>query len=255
MALIDIHAHLTFKSFRKDLDEVIIRAKKRGIIGIINPSIDPKDFYKALELIEKYPNYVFLSIGAAPQMIDRKTFEEIVNIIENNFDKAVAIGEIGLDYYWVRDPSKRLMTIRFFEELAKIAIEKNKPIVIHNRDATKDVIRILDEVNADRVVFHAFMGNFDEAKEILEQGWYISIPTLIVRSQAHQNLVKKIDIDHIMLETDSPFLSPWPRTRNEPANVAESAKVISRIKNISYDRICEIITRNAIDFFELPIKI
>ncbi len=255
MSLIDIHAHLTFKSFKKDLDDVIMRAKNNGLIAIINSTIDPKDFYKGLNLIKKYKNYVFLSIGAAPQTIDERQFHETLEIIEKYINYAVAIGEIGLDYYWIKDVEKRAATRRMFRELALIAIAKDKPIVIHNRDAFNDVAKTLEDVGAERVVFHAFMGGEKEAEKIIRNGWYISIPTILARSKKHQDLIKKIDLEHIMLETDSPFLAPWPRSRNEPANVKVSAELIAKIKELPYQKVCEQVTENAINFFSLPIHI
>jgi len=253
LSLIDIHAHLTFKSFKKDLNEVITRAKKNGLIAIIDSTIDPRDFYKALELAKKYRNYIFLSIGAAPQSVNKESFQKTLEIIENHANEAVAIGEIGLDYYWVKEYDKRLLTAKIFKELASIAIAKNKPIVIHNRDAFNDVIKILEDIGAGKVVFHAFMGDETEAQKIISNGWYISIPTILARSNKHQKIVKKIDLDYIMLETDSPFLSPWPRSRNEPANIRISAELISQIKKIPYEEVCEKIAKNSIDFFSLPI--
>lgn len=254
MSLIDIHAHLTFKSFKKDLNEVIYRAKKNGLIAIIDSAIDPKDFYKALEIAKRYRNYIYLSIGAAPQLINEEIFQKTLEIIEKYANEAVAIGEIGLDYYWVKNHDKRLLTAKMFEELASIAIAKNKPIVIHNRDAFSDIINILESIGATKVVFHAFMGNEDEAEKIISNGWYISIPTILARNNNSKKIVKKIDLDYIMLETDSPFLSPWPRSRNEPANLKISAELISQIKKIPYEEVCHVITRNAVNFFSLPIR-
>lgn len=255
MKLIDIHAHLTFKSFRKDLDEVINRAKSAGLIAVIDSGIDPEDFIKAIKVSTKYSNYVFVTLGAAPQQLNEQQYTETLDLIEKYINSVVAIGEIGLDYYWVKDLEQREFTRRAFRELASMAISYDKPIVIHNRDATKDVIDILTEVNAEKVVFHAFMGNLEEARIIINKGWYISIPTIIARSEKHKHVVKHVDLEHIMLETDSPFLAPWPRSRNEPANVKVSAEIISKIKNVSIEKVSDITTRNAIEFFKLPLKL
>jgi len=251
MRLVDIHAHLTFKSFKKDLDTVIKKAKDAGLIAIIDSGIDPEDFQKALDISRKYRDFVFVSLGAAPQTIDHKQLYKTIELIHQYIDKIVAIGEIGLDYYWVRDVDKRIFTQKAFRELASIAVNYDKPIVIHNRDATRDVLRILNELNAENVVFHSFMESVEVAREVIAKGWYISIPTILARSDHHKSLVRKIDLDHIMLETDSPFLSPWPRTRNEPSNVKISAQVIAGIKNMSTERVAEITTQNAVNFFKL----
>lgn len=255
LSLIDIHAHLTFKSFRKDVEDVITRAKQSGVIAIIDSTIDPGDFLKGLQLHQRYPNYIYLAIGAAPQAINREMFEETLLNIEKYVDLAVAVGEIGLDYYWIRDKDMQLETVKMFKELVAVAISKKKPIVIHNRDATDDIMRILNELDPEKVVFHAFMGETYDALRIIKNGWYISIPTILARSNKHKRLIRVIDLDHIMLETDSPFLSPQPRTRNEPANVKVSAEIISQIKKIPYDEVCYITTKNAINFFKLPINI
>jgi len=254
MKLIDIHAHLTFKSFKKDLDNVIKKAKEAGLIAIINSSIDSEDFRKSLMLKQKFPDLIFLTIGAAPQMLSKHKFDDLFNIIEKHLQEAVAIGEIGLDYYWVKDRNEREFTKKAFEELANLAVNYNKPIVIHNREATKDVISILREVEAEKVVFHAFMGNLEEALEIISKGWYISIPTIIARSDKHKQIVRHIDLDHIMLETDSPFLAPWPKTRNEPANVKVSAQIIANLKHVSAEKVAEKTTYNSIKFFKLPLN-
>lgn len=251
MRLIDIHAHLTFKSFKKDLDDVIRRAKENGIIAIIDSGIDPDDSRKALNLSKKYSRVVFTSIGLAPQIADEEKFTQTLKLLEQHKGEYLAVGEIGLDYYWIRDDKKRQACKRYFSVLLSFAISNNLPVVIHNRDATKDVIRILDEHGAEKVVFHAFMGTLNEAWDIIKRGWFISIPTIIVRSEHHQKLVKKIPLEHIMLETDSPFLAPKPRTRNEPANVRLSVEIISKIKGISQEKLSEIIFKNTTEFFAI----
>ncbi len=251
MLLIDAHAHLTFKSFRKDLSEVIKRAKNAGVVTVIDSAINPKDFMKAMELKRNYGDFIQIAIGAAPQTLTKEKFDETLEIIEKNNKIAVAIGEIGLDYYWVKDEESREFTRKAFRELIRIAINFDKPIVIHNREALDDVIKILKEERAEFVVFHAFMGSLKDAKKILENGWFLSIPTIIYRLTGLQNIVKKLPLDVILLETDSPFLSPIPKTRNEPANLKYSVEIIAKLKGVAPEKIGEITTVNAKNFFRL----
>ncbi|MHA1617084.1 MAG: TatD family hydrolase [Candidatus Njordarchaeales archaeon] len=251
MRLIDIHAHLTFKSFKNDLDQVLERARKNGVVAIIDSGIDPEDSLKALDLRRSYPSMIFVSIGLAPQMADELKFNKTIELLEKVRGSYVAVGEIGLDYYWVKDPKRRQACKRYFSTLLSFAINNDLPVVIHNREATKDVIGILNDYGAERVVFHAFMGNAEEALEIIKRGWYISIPTIIARSDRHQRLVKKVPLENLMLETDSPFLSPTPRSRNEPANVRVSAEIIAKIKQLSLERLCERLYENTVNFFSL----
>ncbi len=253
MKLIDIHAHLTFKSFRKDLDDVIARAKSQGIIAVIDSSIDPKDFMKALDLKKKFRGYIYITLGAAPQKLTKEQFEETLELIDRYHKEVVAIGEVGLDYYWVKKEEDRNFLRQALEGLIEQAKNYDKPIVIHNREATRDVIEILKKQQVERAVFHAFMGELSEAFEIIRNGWMLSIPTIAVRINRLKRIVEKIEIEYIMLETDSPFLSPIPKTRNEPANIKFLAEFIAKLKGIPPDRVAERTTENAMDFFKLPL--
>ena len=249
--LVDTHAHLTFKSFKKDLDEVIARAKKAGIIFIVNATVDAKDYLKARDLMKKYKGYIYITLGAAPQKLTPEKLDEVLDFIEKYRNEYCAIGECGLDYYWVKDSEQREFTKKAFMQLVEIAKEIDKPLVIHCREAFGDIFDILIKIKPNVVVFHAFSDKPSNALKIVAHNWYVSIPTIAVRSELHQNVIKTISLENVVLETDAPFLSPIPRTRNEPANVRILAEFIAKIKGMRLEEVASVTTKNAKKIFNI----
>jgi TatD DNase family protein len=234
MPFIDIHAHLDFKDFDKDLDEVIERARKAGISVIIANGVSPDSNNKILEIAQKY-DIVKAAVGIyPPDALSKETGKEVtididkeLEFFEQNINNIVAIGEIGLDYANVED---KKMQKSIFRKQIEFAKRHNLPIIVHSRKAEQEVIEILKTSAYKKVILHCFCGRKSLLKEAAELDFYFSIPTNVVRAENIQNIVKIVNINRILTETDSPFLSPFKGKRNEPAFVVEAVKKIAELK-------------------------
>ncbi len=241
--LIDLHAHLDHPYFEKDLDEVIERAKHSGVKIILIAGVNPESNRKVLELCKKY-NILKAALGIYPVDALQKEIEtgeyplksesfdidEEIAFIEKNSSKIYAVGESGLDYHWIKD--KKESQIRLFQKIIELCERINKPLIVHSRKAEQDCIEILKSSSLKKVNFHCFHGSKKLIKEIINNGWYFSVPTNIVRSQQFQELVKEAPLSHLFCETDSPYLSPYKDKRNEPAFIIESYKKIAELKGM-----------------------
>ena len=255
--MIDSHAHLTLPQFDDDRKIVIQRALNAGLKHIITVGIDIEDCQKAITLAEGY-NTISASVGVHPhdaKTVNSKTYSRLKEFSTHN--KVVAIGEIGLDFY--RNLSSRKVQIQRFREQIQLAREISLPIIIHDRQAHQEVVKILQEEKAETIggVIHCFSGDWRMAKACLEMGFFISIPGTVTfrNSGDYQTLVRDIPTERLLLETDSPFLTPAPfrGKRNEPANVRYVAKAVARIKGMDVAELGGITTRNAQKLFNLPL--
>ncbi len=261
--LIDTHAHLNFKAFNQDLDEVINRAKKSGIEKIIIPGAKIDSSKKAVKIVQNYES-CFAAVGIHPHHTDEfiklgkpKVAEELKKLI--NFKKVVAVGEIGLDYHEYKNyPPISEETKKYQIELLllqmEIAQEVNLPIIFHCRDAHDDQLDILKNLKLTGV-FHCFGGEKKHLEKVLDMGFYVGFDGNITYSDSQnlQELVRLTPIDSILLETDSPFLTPDPfrGERNEPAYLTHIASLIAQIHKISLEKVSEITTQNALKLFAL----
>ena len=253
--LIDSHAHLTLPRFDDDREMVIQRAREAGLKHIITVGLEIEDCRKAILLADKY-DFIFASIGIHPhdvKSIDPKTYSLLKKLSAH--EKVVAIGEIGLDFY--RNLSPRKIQIQRFREQLQLAREVSLPVIIHDREAHQETVKILQEERAETIggVIHCFSGDLSMAKACLDLGFYISIPGTITfkNSQDYQDLVRELPLNRLLLETDSPFLTPHPfrGKRNEPAYVYYTAKTVARVKNIDVAELADITTCNAQKLFGL----
>ncbi|MGE4381349.1 MAG: TatD family hydrolase [Methanothrix sp.] len=228
---IDSHCHLDFKHFNKDREAVMENARKAGVVRMINSGVDYSTNSKSLELAKNY-DFISATLGLSPNSIDGKNDPEIKMIldqIESNASQAVGIGEAGLDYYHTKDAPSRERQAEIFKKVIAIAESLNLPLVIHSRDAEQPALDMVKHL--DRVVFHCYSGTLPTMKEAQDRGYYISLATNVCRSGHHQILARNVSLDHLLVETDSPFLSPR-KGRNEPANVLDSVRLIARIKGL-----------------------
>lgn len=248
--LIDAHTHLDANWFRNDIPKVIANAKNNQIEAIITSSIAP-DIQRVKNIVERYPKYVYWALGLHPPGISNQTVQATMKLIEKHASDIVAIGEVGLDYYWVKEEKKRKDQKAALIQFIELAKKLEKPIVIHARDAQSDTIQILEDHNAIIVLMHCFSGTENEAKRVIQNRWFISIPTSVVNRNVHQMMAKVVPLEQMVLETDAPFLSPFRKTRNEPANIKISAEKIAEIKGISFEKVAEITTKNAKKFYSL----
>ncbi|MBU1261413.1 TatD family hydrolase [bacterium] len=248
--LIDVHCHLQDEAFAKDLEPVIQRAKDAGVKAIIISTQSFSEIEKSLRIIERYPAYIYLTVGCSPLLFDKTEIEKIQGFIRGNRDRIVGIGEVGLDYYW--EKTKRELQVELFKEWIALALEVNLPIICHSRSAGKQTIELLLSNPTGRVVTHAFDEKKDWAKMKEEAGFKFSIPTSIVHSRQKQKLVGLLDINSIMLETDSPVLAPLVGERNEPLNLKYALEKVCEIKRLSYEKAEEIILQTTLNFFNTP---
>ncbi|MFC4303340.1 TatD family hydrolase [Cohnella boryungensis] len=247
--LIDTHAHLDSPKFDNDREEVIARALEAGIDTIVNIGFNRETIPSTMALAEKYP-YIFAAVGWHPTDAVDMRLEEDLAWIERlcSHPKVVAIGEIGLDYYWDTSPKEIQHTV--FREQIRLARKLNKPIVIHNRDAHEDVVRLLKEEKAEEVggIMHCFSGSWETAKKCLDMNFYISFggPVTFKNARVPKEVLERVPLDRILLETDAPYLAPHPYRgkRNESAYVRLVAEAAAEIKSISVEEIEKITSEN-----------
>ena len=250
---IDTHAHLFFENYKDDVDEVINRAKENGIDYIIIPATDLKTASEAISLAEKYEQ-VYATVGIHPH--DTKDWNEsLIPEIEKlaKHPKVVAIGEIGLDYYY--DFSPKDQQIKAFKSQLELAIKLELPVVIHNRDSDKDMLDIIKSYCGTglKAQFHCYNGSVDDAIEFMRMSHFISFTGNITfkKSDGLREILKHVDLNHLLLETDSPFMTPVPYRgkRNEPAYVTYVAKQIADVHKISIEEVGRITSLNSFRFF------
>jgi len=240
--LIDTHAHLDFPDFDKDRREVIERAQKKEV-AVLNCSLDIKGWEKIKGFKELY-----FSIGCTPYHIE--DFERQYKLITDNITAIVAVGEIGLDYYWVKELDKREREKENFVRFLKLAKEHDKPVLIHSRNAESRALDILQKEGMEKVIMHCFSGTLAEAERAIELGYLISIPTNITKSKQKQELAKKLPLERILLETDAPYLAP-ESGRNEPINIINSARMIAEIKGLDFEDVATTTTKNARELLKI----
>jgi TatD DNase family protein len=254
--LIDTHAHLSLPQFDQDRTEVIKRARDAGIKHIITVGTDSDDCRRAVALAGEH-DFISAAVGIHPhdaKTIDAETYSLIRKFAADN--NVVAIGEIGLDFY--RNLSLRETQTHHFREQLRLAREVSLPVIIHDREAHQEVLKILQEEKAATTggVIHCFSGDWEMAQACLDMGFYISIPGTITfkKSEAYHKLVRDLPLDRMLVETDCPFLAPHPfrGKRNEPAYVQYVAKAVAGIKGLGCEAFAEITTQNAQKLFKLP---
>jgi len=253
--VIDAHCHLDDDAYSTDVRTVIEKAKMKGIIAIINCSLGPNYIPRGIALKEAYPNFIFLTFGLMPYELDEKLFTETIRLIKKYKEHIVGIGEVGLDYYWIRDHEKRKIMIERFREFIHLAQAMKLPLVIHSRSAGKYAISVLIEENARNVLMHSFDGASSWVMRGVEAGFYFSVPTSVVYSTQKQRMLSVLPLENTLLESDSPVLSPIKGERNEPSNIIEySLPKIAELKKVDVSVIAEETTKNAIKLFNLPIS-
>ncbi|MFA7244530.1 MAG: TatD family hydrolase [Patescibacteria group bacterium] len=259
---IDTHAHLDFPEYKAEVTAVLGRAKESGVGKIINVGVDFATSKKSVEIARQNPE-VYAAIGLHPDSagdLDMETRSLLTTLAGQK--KVVAIGEIGLDYYYLKRASrfakypKREEQIFCFEQMLDLAIELRLPVIVHSRESEADTISILKSYkDSIRAVMHCFSGDYEYAAKILDMGFLISFTGNITFNKNTQaaDVIKKIPLGSIMIETDSPFLAPEPHRgdRNEPAFVVEVARKISEIKDLPLAEVERSTTKRAESFFRL----
>lgn len=258
MKLFDSHAHYDDTKFSEDREEIIMKIKESGIEKFVSAGYSLESSIRNLELSKKY-EFIYTISGISPNDIPELKEEidgEIYKIKEiAKENKVVAIGEIGLDYYWNQE-NKELQKYAFIEQI-KIANELEKPIVIHTREAVMDTLEILKNIQQanNKGVFHCCPLNRELVKEALKLGYYISFagPITFKNSKNADEIIKMVPMDKILIETDSPYLSPEPNRgkRNDSRNLLHIAKKIAEVKELSLEEIAKITFENTNKIFNI----
>ncbi|MCI9045245.1 MAG: TatD family hydrolase [Peptococcaceae bacterium] len=251
--LFDSHCHLDDAKLAKDLPAVLERAAQNGLVGMATIGCDLRSSLFALHLAEKYPQ-VACAVGVHPSdcgELNEKSFADLAELAAA--PAARAVGEIGLDYYWDNVP--REVQRKWFVEQIHLAKDLHKPIVIHDREAHGDLFNIVRQEKAGEFggIMHCFSGSWELAKEALRLNFYISIAGPVTYKNARQlpEVVKNCPLDRLLIETDSPYLTPEPRRgkTNEPANVFFVAEKVAALRGMAIEEIGEITTANALKFY------
>ncbi|RXZ79263.1 TatD family deoxyribonuclease [Paenibacillaceae bacterium] len=251
--LIDTHAHLDSPNFDEDRDSVIERARAAGVTTIINIGFNRDTIPTTLALAEKY-DFIYAAVGFHPVdsiQVQPGDMEWLASLCSH--EKVVAIGEIGLDYHW--DTSPKDVQQHVFREQVQLAKSLKKPIVIHNRDAHEDVVKILKEEGAAEVggVMHCFSGSWEIARQCLDMNFYISFggPVTFKNARVPKEVLKRVPIERILIETDAPYLAPHPYRgkRNESSYVTLVAEAAAEMKGKTLEEISKITTENAKECF------
>ena len=247
--LIDTHCHL-YKEYFDNLQEIINISKNKNVLYFINNGCDNKSNVEVLETTIKYKN-VYGALGLHPEMVENYNLSGI-KFIEKNIsnDKIVAIGEIGLDYHYTKDNKEEQK--KLFEIQLKLAEKYNVPVIVHSRDATEDTINILKKYNVKGII-HSFSGSEETAKQYIKMGFLLGINGVVTFKNCNlKEVLKNVSIENIVLETDSPYLTPEPYRgkQNNPSNVYFVAKFLSLIYNISLIEVANITTKNALNMFK-----
>lgn len=252
--LIDAHCHLDHPLFKDKTDEIINNAGKAGLKIILTAGINPETNRKTLQIAEKY-DIVKAALGIYPIKTLQKEIEtgnyplkpnifdvdEEIEFIKKNKNKISAIGECGLDYSQNEDPKKQK---QLFEKLISLAEKIKKPIIVHSRKAESDAIEILETSKLKKIIMHCFSGKKSLVKRINDNGWFLTIPTNVVRSHQFQFIADYTPITQLFCETDSPYLSPFREKQNEPAFVIEAYKKLAEIKKMDLNEVINNIWMN-----------
>jgi TatD DNase family protein len=246
--MIDIHAHLCFPDFEKDIDEVVKRAREE-IDGVIVSSARFDEGKKVLELVKKHPGFLFATLGYHPT--EGTDCDGVLRLIEQNHDRIVGVGEAGLDYHWEDDLKKRDQQKVIFARFIAAAEKYRLPLVIHSWDAEPECFQMVKDRKI-QCVFHCYSGSIELAKQIIDRGFFISMSTHITFSKHHKTLIRSIPLESLLLETDSPFLGP-ERHRNLPWNIKLSAEKVAIEKGVPKERVLMAAKENAIKVFNLKL--
>lgn len=255
MKLIDSHTHLYSEDFNKDIESVMQRAFDANVQKFYLPAIDSSTHEAMLALEEKYPQNCFAMMGLHPCNVN-ENFEKELNIIKEYLDKRnfAAVGEIGLDFYW--DISYKNEQFKAFEQQMQWALDRQLPIAIHSRNSMKETIAAVEPFAEKGLkgIFHCFGGTIEEANKIISLGFLLGIGGILTYKKANLDAVlKEIDLEHIVLETDAPYLTPVPfrGKRNESSYLQYIAQAIANCKNITLEEVANITSTNAEKLFAI----
>lgn len=248
--MIDVHCHLTFPTIRADAQKIIQESQKemKAVVtcGLVN---DAKD---AIEIRRGDKNFVHLTLGIHPEDIVGMREEQIerhLEFIRENRRDIVGIGEVGLDYHWVKDADQIKRCKEWLVKIFDFTEELRLPVVLHTRKAEEDVFEMVSKTGISNVVFHHYSGNVNLANQIVDRGYFISMPTITPTSKNLLKIAEKFPLENLVTETDSPFNSPFPGQKNVPSNVRVTLNKIAEKRGMGFEEVDSVVTRNARDIF------
>ena len=253
MRLIDTHCHLYLKEFESDLPAVMQRAKNAGVEKFCLPAIDSEVIDDMLKLEELYPEKFFLMMGLHPGSV-KEYYKDELKIVEDYLHKRkfIAVGEIGLDFYWDKTFIKEQYDA--FHNQIEIGLNYNLPIVVHSRNATDECIEVVKQYSSLKGVFHCFSGNTEQAENLIELGFLLGIGGVVTfKNSGLDKVIEQIGLNHVIIETDAPYLAPVPfrGKRNVPGYLKYVIEKLSLVSGKESEQVAKITTQNAINLFNL----
>ncbi|MCX7904117.1 MAG: TatD family hydrolase [Caloramator sp.] len=247
--MFDSHAHYDDKAFDQDRDEVIEKIKNAGVKRVLNCASSIESCYTTLELTKRY-DFFYGAVGVHPEFSKDLNINLIGDLIKEK--KIVAIGEIGLDYYWDYD---RNIQMKAFKEQLDLAKQLNLPVVVHNREAHEDTLRVLKEFKGLRGVLHCYSGSLEFAREFVKLGFYLGFTGVITFKNAKKavEVVRKIPLEYLLVETDCPYMAPHPHRgeRNDSSYLKYIIEKIAEIKEKTFDEVNKMTFKNASELFSI----
>jgi len=252
--MIDSHCHLENEVFSQDLLNVVQQCKAAGLKAVISVCAAPRDFEKTLQIAKRFPDFIFPVAGIHPEYVKEISSEQIEGFFEKlkkHSNEIFGIGEVGLDYFWVKEPEWREKQKELFLRFIELAKSLKKPLVVHSREAYPDIVHILESTGIEKVHLHMWGGK-NEMEKVLAHEWNISIGPVIATSKAHRKIAKQMPLERIFLETDSPWFGNPKGSRGEPTNIKIPCEKIAQEKKISFEEVWKVCGENAKRFYEIP---
>ncbi|OLS27552.1 MAG: putative deoxyribonuclease YcfH [Candidatus Heimdallarchaeota archaeon LC_3] len=257
MELADAHCHLLDPWFSdKEINKVVQDAFTQSVSTIVNVG-STQEHYEAVIKSANFFDQVYANIGLQPTHVNDEAFYSFKNFVLNNKINIKAIGEVGLDYYWIKDERQQKIQRSFFKKIIRFANELNLPLVIHSRSAESDSIDLLYKYSNVPVLMHCFDGSLANVKKCIEYGFVVSIPTSVKNRKKYRKIAKNVPLENMTLETDAPFQSPFNGVngkkppKNEPKNILISCQKVSELHETTVEEVAKITTQNTLNFFNI----
>ncbi len=248
--MIDAHCHV-YKPWVKKPIEVLSRAKEKGLSFVVSSSDMPEEFPRIMALQKHFPDFLHATYGFGPSRVGQLDHDEAFQDAERHLEDYIALGEIGLDYHWVKEDSLRKLQRKIFIQWLEFANEHDKPVVIHSRKAEMHCVDILIRHADVPVMMHSFAANPELATKAWNEGFFISIPTSVVERKVYRRIVRTLPLEAFIVETDAPWMSPVKGQKNEPMYVKFAINEIAKLKDVDPHDVEKSTDKNARSFYRL----